>query len=34
MTTGLNKLFENTEYNKPWETNRQIELRKEYEEKK
>jgi ParB-like chromosome segregation protein Spo0J len=30
--TGFSKLFENVEYKKAWETKRQIELRKQYEE--
>ena len=30
-TTGFSKLFENTEYSKAWETRRQLELRREYE---
>ena len=30
-TTGFSKLFKNTEYSKAWETRRQLELRKEYE---
>lgn len=29
--TGFSKLFENVEYRKSWETQRQIQLRKEYE---
>lgn len=29
--TGFSKLFENTEYRKSWETKRQIQLRKQYE---
>ena len=32
--TGFSKLFENTEYSKSWETRRQLEVRKEYEDRK
>ena len=30
--TGFSKLFENTEYRKAWESNKQIKLRKQFEE--
>jgi hypothetical protein len=29
--TGFSKLFANTEYSKSWETRRQLELRRDYE---
>ena len=33
-TTGFSKLFENTKYSKSWETRRQLEVKKEYENRK